>query len=79
MSTEIKEFKGKHFSGITQEFENCTLHLNRFAGGHELNGSALQLTICGNKSGYICLTRKQTVELARTLLNSFDREIHPSE
>jgi NAD-specific glutamate dehydrogenase len=38
----------------------------------------LQLTI-NNSDGYIQLTEQETIELAKTLLNSFDNEIHPSE
>jgi hypothetical protein len=38
----------------------------------------LQLTV-SNSDGYIQLTEEETIELAKTLLNSFDNTIYPSE
>ena len=72
MSTEIKTIKGS----ISDNVETSMI-LNRFYGGHE-NGSMLQLTL-KTSEGYIRLTKEQSIELARALLNSFDYGIYLSE
>tara|TARA_R110000782_G_scaffold120006_1_gene210825 strand:- start:1112 stop:1345 length:234 start_codon:yes stop_codon:yes gene_type:complete len=77
MSTQIKRIKGIMESEISNETINTNMSLTRFYGG-SINGSMIQLTI-ENIDGYIQLTKEQSFELARTLLNSYDKEIYPSE
>lgn len=71
MSTEIKTIKG------ATETEETRLILTRFYGGSE-NGTMLQLTVT-NPEGYIQLSKRDVFNLAKTLINSFDRKIYPSE
>ena len=77
MSTEIKRIKGIMESEISNEIINTKMSITRFYGG-SINGSMIQLTV-ENIDGYIQLTKEQSFELARTLLNSFDDSIYPSE
>jgi hypothetical protein len=77
MSTEIKRIKGIMESEISNETINTKMSITRFYGG-SINGSMIQLTV-ENIDGYIQLTKEQSFELARTLLNSFDDSIYPSE
>lgn len=81
MSTEIIEITGKKFvkddnSPINPAVEPSNIHLNRFWGGLEFNGRAIQVTVGYD---YVCLTKKQTRELAYALLDAFDNDIYPSE
>ncbi len=77
MSTEIKRIKGIMESEIHHEVIDTKMSLNRFYGGSK-KGFMIQLTV-ENIDGYIQLTKEQSFELARTLLNSFDNSIYPSE
>jgi hypothetical protein len=77
MSTEIKRIKGIMESEILNETINTKMSITRFYG-ESINGSMIQLTV-ENIDGYIQLTKEQSFELARTLLNSFDDSIYPSE
>lgn len=77
MSTHIETIEGIKESTLSDERIKTSISLNRFYGGAE-SGLMLQLTI-SNGEGYIQLTEPQTIELAKTLLNSFDYEIYPSE
>ena len=70
MSTHIKDIKGKCEEG------EPNLSITRFWGGKE---PMVQLTICGYGVSYIQLTQKQTSELAKVLLDSFDHDKYPSE
>jgi hypothetical protein len=66
MSTHIKTIKGK---------KNTEISVTRFWGGED--GTLIQVTpMLGT---YSVLNKKQAVKLAKTLLNSFDHKIHPSE
>ena len=77
MSTHIETLKGIKESKTGTDKIETSMRLTRFWGGAE-KGRMLQLTI-SNSDGYIQLTEQETIELAKTLLNSFDNEIHPSE
>ncbi len=77
MSTHIETLKGIKESELSNERIETTMSLTRFWGGAE-KGSMLQLTV-SNSDGYIQLTEEETIELAKTLLNSFDDTIYPSE
>jgi len=77
MSTHIETLKGIKESGLNTERIETTMSLTRFWGGAE-KGRMLQLTV-SNSDGYIQLTEQETIELAKTLLNSFDDTIYPSE
>ena len=78
MSTHIETLKGIKESAVNcNEKIETTMSLTRFWGGAE-KGSMLQLTV-SNSDGYIQLTKEETIELAKTLLNSFDYTIYPSE
>ena len=66
MSTHIETLKGIKESGLNTERIETTMSLTRFWGGAE-KGRMLQLT------------EQETIELAKTLLNSFDDTIYPSE
>ena len=77
MSTHIKNISGLKESTCNNERVETTMNLTRFWGGAE-KGRMLQLTI-NNGDGYIQLTRKQITELAKTLIDSFDDTIYPSE
>ena len=77
MSTHIETLKGIKESELSNERVETTMSLTRFWGGAE-KGRMLQLTV-SNSDGYIQLTEEETIELAKTLLNSFDNTIYPSE
>jgi len=77
MSTHIETLKGIKESELSNERVETTMSLTRFWGGDE-KGRMLQLTV-SNSDGYIQLTEEETIELAKTLLNSFDDTIYPSE
>jgi hypothetical protein len=77
MSTHIETLKGIKESELSNEKIETTMSLTRFWGGAE-KGRMLQLTV-SNSDGYIQLTKEETIELAKTLLNSFDDTIYPSE
>ena len=77
MSTHIETLKGIKESELSNEKIETTMSLTRFWGGAE-KGTMLQLTV-SNSDGYIQLTEEETIELAKTLLNSFDVTIYPSE
>ena len=77
MSTHIETLKGIKESELSNERVETTMSLTRFWGGAE-KGRMLQLTV-SNSYGYIQLTEEETIELAKTLLNSFDNTIYPSE
>ena len=77
MSTHIETLKGIKESELSNERVETTMRLTRFWGGSE-KGRMLQLTV-SNSDGYIQLTEQETIELAKTLLNSFDDTIYPSE
>ena len=77
MSTYIETLKGIKESELSTERIETTMSLTRFWGGAE-KGRMLQLTV-SNSDGYIQLTEEETIELAKTLLNSFDDTIYPSE
>ncbi len=77
MSTHIETLKGIKESELSNQRIETTMSLTRFWGGVE-KGRMLQLTI-SNSDGYIQLTKEETIELAKTLLNSFDDTIYPSE
>ena len=77
MSTHIETLKGIKESELSNERVETTMSLTRFWGGAE-KGRMLQLTV-SNSAGYIQLTEEETIELAKTLLNSFDDKIYPSE
>ncbi len=77
MSTQIETLKGIKESELSNERIETTISLTRFWGGAE-KGRMLQLTV-SNSDGYIQLTQEETIELAKTLLNSFDDTIYPSE
>ena len=77
MSTHIETLKGIKESELSNERVETTMSLTRFWGGAE-KGRMLQLTV-SNSDGYIQLTEEETIELAKTLLNSFDDKIYPSE
>lgn len=76
MSTHIETLKGIKESELSNEKIETTMSLTRFWGGAK--GRMLQLTV-SNSDGYIQLTEEETIELAKTLLNSFDDTIYPSE
>jgi hypothetical protein len=81
MSTQIKEIIGRKESKILGNYTyvDSTLNVVRFFGG-KINGRMLQLTINNDEGhSYIQLTQEQTKELAKTLLESFDDNIYPSE
>lgn len=75
MSTHIKTLKGIKELGLSGKKTETTIEIRRFWGGKE---RMIQLTI-GNFEGFIQLTEEKTLELAKTLLNSFDNTIYPSE
>ena len=77
MSTHIETLQGIKESTLSTERIETTMNLTRFWGGAE-KGRMLQLTV-SNPEGYIQLTEQETIELAKTLLNSFDDTIYPSE
>jgi len=77
MSTHIETLKGIKESELSKERIETTMSLTRFWGGAE-KGRMLQLTV-SNSDGYIQLTEQETIDLAKTLLNSFDDTIYPSE
>lgn len=82
MSTFIKEIKGRIGSkkSTYAKFISspCTLSINRFYGGKF--GRMLQLTISNEEStSYIQLTKKQVEQLNKTLNDSFNDNIYPSE
>jgi len=77
MSTHIETLKGIKESQLSNERVETTMSLTRFWGGAE-KGRMLQLTV-SNSDSYIQLTEEETIELAKTLLNSFDDTIYPSE
>ena len=77
MSTHIETLKGIKESQLSTERVETTMSLTRFWGGAE-KGRMLQLTV-SNSEGYIQLTELETIELAKTLINSFDDTIYPSE
>lgn len=77
MITHIETLKGIKESELSNERIETTMSLTRFWGGAE-KGRMLQLTV-SNSDGYIQLTEEETIELAKTLLNSFDDTIYPSE
>ena len=77
MSTHIETLKGLKECQLGDDRTETTMSLTRFWGGAE-KGRMLQLTI-GNSEGYIQLTEQETIELAKTILNSFDDTIYPSE
>jgi hypothetical protein len=77
MSTHIKTLKGIKESKTSTDKIETTISLTRFWGGAE-KGRMLQFAI-NNSEGYIQLTKAEAIELAKTLLNSFDNEIYPSE
>jgi len=77
MSTHIETLEGIKESEPTNKVVETSINLTRFWGGEE-KGRMLQLTIC-NPDGYIQLTKDETIELTKILLNSFDDSIYPSE
>lgn len=77
MSTHIETLKGIKESELSNERIETTMSITRFWGGAK-KGRMLQLTV-SNSDGYIQLTEEETVQLAKTLLNSFDITIYPSE
>lgn len=77
MSTHIETLKGIKESELSTEKIETNMCLTRFWGGTK-KGRMLQLTL-SNSDGYIQLTEQETIELAITLLNSFDDTIYPSE
>ena len=77
MSTHIETLKGIKESELSTERIQTTISLTRYWGGTK-KGRMLQLTV-SNSDGYIQLTEEETIELAKTLLNSFDNTIYLSE
>lgn len=82
MSTFIKEIKGRIESkkSTIAKFISApsTMNINRFSGGKF--GRMLQLTISNEEStSYIQLTKKQVEQLTKTLNDSFNDNIYPSE
>ena len=83
MSTSIRTIYGRKEDkteslGVNTVYEPCRLSIVRFYSGEE-NGRMLQLTINGYPATYIQLTKREVFKLARTLLNSFDDDIYPSD
>lgn len=82
MSTEIAEITGRYESGVSSPFkpiyDESVLYVTRFYGGKK-NGRMIQLTIQGDKTAYIQLTKQQVAMLSEVLRNCFNDEIHPSE
>jgi len=76
MSTHIETLKGIKESGLNTERIETTMSLTRFWGGEK--GRMLQITV-SNSDGYIQFTEYEAIVLAKTLLNSFDDKIYPSE
>ena len=77
MSTHIETLKGVKESLSSNDKIETSMQLTRFYGGVK-NGSMLQLTVC-NDEGYIQLTEAESIDLAKKILNSFDKKIYPSE
>lgn len=87
MSTEIKTMKGScHYHPRRDSFDvqhkDADLYITRFFNGKD-RGANIQLSIAQNGgdegSSYIHLTKNQCDELAKVLLECFDREIYPSD
>jgi len=76
MSTHIETLKGIKESELSIERIETTMSLKRFWGGEK--GRMLQITV-SNSDGYIQFTEDEVIALAKTLLNSFDDKIYPSE
>ena len=76
MSTHIETLKGIKESELSIERIETTMSLTRFWGGEK--GRMLQITV-SNSDGYIQFTEDEVIALAKTLLNSFDDKIYPSE
>ena len=83
MSTEIKKITGRYeVIGSSNTFEpaykDSELYITRFFGGHKL-GEMIQLTISGDNTSYVQLSKKQVEELVDVLKNSLDHRIYPSK
>lgn len=70
MSTFIAELKASN------AFETSSVKLTRYFGGKD-SGCKVQLTI--DNGSYILLTEEESIKLAKLLLNSFNKEIYPSD